>query len=133
MADWNYKLPWYHGSQQALTTLRAGSSITQNCAIARVFSYRPALFSVEDDGSFKHNGTVQGYLYNVDEEIKPEDVYPHPHPINASKWEWLTRRELKVRFLERPIVRDEERLMEADIAELQRRQQAVGAETFAAD
>lgn len=48
-----------------------------------------------DDGTFKHNGTVHGYLYLIDEEVKAEDVYPHPHPINASKWEWLTKRELK--------------------------------------
>jgi hypothetical protein len=67
----------------------------------------------------------------IDEEVNPEDVYPHPHPINASKWEWLIKRELKVRLLERPTVREEERLTEVDLAELRRRQQAAGAETFA--
>lgn len=132
MDDWNYTRPWYHGSQQALTTLRIGSSITQNRDIARIFSHRPPLLSMEDNGAFKHNGTAYGYLYTVDEEVKPEDVYPHPHPINASKWEWLTNRELKVRFLEHPALREDERLTEADLAELRRRQQAAGAEAFTA-
>ena len=29
MPDWNYQLPWYHGTQQEITVLRAGSSISQ--------------------------------------------------------------------------------------------------------
>jgi hypothetical protein len=132
MDDWNYTLSWYHGSQQELTTLRIGSSITQNRDIARLFSHRPAYVSMEDNGTFKHSGTARGYLYIIDEEVKAEDIYPHPHPINASKWEWLTKRELKVRFLERSTVREAERLTEADLAELRRRQQTAGAETFAA-
>lgn len=126
MDDWNYTLPWYHGSQQALTVLRVGSSISQNRNIARIFSHRPAIVSQEDDGTVKHNGTAHGYLYLIDEEVNPADVFPHPHPINVSKWEWLTKRELKVRFLEHPALREVERLTEADLAELQRRQQAAG-------
>lgn len=132
MADWNYTLPWYHGSQQELTVLRTGSSITQNREIARVFSHRPLILSMEDDGTFRHSGTADGYLYLIDEVISPADVYPHPHPINASKWEWLTTREVKVRLLERPAIREAEHLTEADIAELRRKQQAAGAETFKA-
>lgn len=130
MSDWNYTLPWYHGSQQELTTVRVGSSITQNREIARIFSHRPSILSMEDDGTFRHTGTVYGYLYIVDEAINPADVYPHPHPINASKWEWLTTREVKVRLLERPAIREAERLSEAEIAELRHKQQAAGAETF---
>lgn len=132
MSDWNYTLPWYHGSQQELTVLRTGSSITQNRDIARVFSHRPLILSMEDDGTFRHSGTDDGYLYLIDEVINPADVYPHPHPINASKWEWLTTREVKVRLLERPAIREAERLTEADIAEFRRKQQAAGAETFKA-
>lgn len=130
MNGWNYTLPWYHGSQQELTVLRVGSSITQNRDIARIFSHRPAILSMEDDGSFRHSGTVDGYLYLIDEVLSSEDVYPHPHPINASKWEWLTTREIKVRLVERPAIRKEERLSEADLTELRRKQQAAGAETF---
>lgn len=132
MTNWDYTLPWYHGSQQELTVLRTGSSITQNREIARVFSHRPFIFVMEDDGAFRHSGTAYGYLYIIAEAISPEDVYPHPHPINASKWEWLTTREVKVRLLERPPIREAERLTDADIAELRRKQQAAGAETFAA-
>lgn len=130
MTNWNYTLLWYHGSQQELTVLRVGSSITQDRNIARVFSHRPGLTSVEDDGSIKHNGVTPGYLHAIDEPITAADVEPHPHPINATKWEWLTKREIKVRLLERPALRDEERLTDADIAELRRKQQAAGAESF---
>src|SRR5439155_7139226 len=35
----------------------------------------------------KHDGTTPGYLYVVAEEVRPADVYPHPHPVNAGRWE----------------------------------------------
>ena len=131
MADnWNYNLPWYHGSQQELTTLRVGSSITQDREIARVFSHRPSISTVEDDGTRKHNGTAPGYLHIVDQPITAADVEPHPHPINASKWEWLTKREIKVRLIEQPPPRAEELLTEKEIAALRERQRRVGQETF---
>ena len=44
--NWNYDLPWYHGSQQELTLLRVGSSITQDREIARIFSHRPTISTV---------------------------------------------------------------------------------------
>lgn len=124
-------LPWYHGSQVALTELRSGSSITQNPAIARVFSHRPSLVAQLEDGTIKHDGTIAGFLYVVAEEIAPDDVFPHPHPINESRWEWVTRRPLLVRLVEHTTVRDEERLTEGEIAELRRKQEASGQETFA--
>ena len=34
MQDFDYTLTWYHGSQQELTTLRVGSSITQDKTVA---------------------------------------------------------------------------------------------------
>lgn len=130
MSNWNYDLPWYHGSQQELTTLRVGSSITQDREIARVFSHRPSISTLEDDGTHKHNGTAPGYLHLVDEPITAADVEPHPHPINASKWEWLTKRAIKVRLIEQPPLRAEELLTEEEIEALRRRQQQVGKETF---
>ena len=130
MREWNYDLPWYHGSQQELTTLRVGSSITQDRDIARVFAHRPGISTVEDDGTIKHNGTTPGYLHIIDEPITADDVEPHPHPINATKWEWLTKREIKVRLLEQPALRDKELLSKEDIAELRRKQEAAGEETF---
>lgn len=128
--NWNYNLPWYHGSQQVLTALRVGSSITQDRDIARVFSHRPSIHTQEDDGTHKHNGTAPGYLHIVDEPITAADVEPHPHPINASKWEWLTKREIKVRLIEQPVLRAEELLTAEDIAALRQRQQRVGEATF---
>ncbi len=130
MSNWNYDLPWYHGSQQELTVLRVGSSITHDRDIASVFSHRPSISTVEDDGTHKHNGTAPGYLHIIDEPITAADVEPHPHPINASKWEWLTKREIKMRLIEQPTLREEELLTEEDIAVLRQRQQRVGEETF---
>ena len=57
---------WYHGSQQRLTRLRAGSSITQNRPVAKAFS-RPSLVSMSasEEGkewSVRHNGATPGYL-----------------------------------------------------------------------
>ena len=128
--NWNYNLPWYHGSQQELTTLRVGSSITQDREIARIFAHRPGISTVEDDGTHKHNGTTPGYLHIIDEPITAEDVEPHPHPINASKWEWLTKRAIKVRLIEKPALQAEELLTEEDLAALWERQQRVGQATF---
>lgn len=128
--NWNYNLRWYHGSQQELTILQVGSSITRDRDIARIFSHRPGITSVEDDGIYRHNGTVPGYLHIVDEPITADDVEPHPHPVNAGKWEWLTKREIKVRLIEQPALRAEELLTEEDIAALQERQRRVGQETF---
>lgn len=138
MTTWNFSLPWYHGSQQELAILRTGSSITQNRDIARIFAHRPTITSIEDDGSMKHNGTARGYLHLVDEPLTADDVEPHPHPINASRWEWLIKRAVKVRLIECPALRAAEQLTEADIAALWERQQAVGIEspileTFRAD
>ena len=129
---------WYHGSQQALTELRVGSSITQLRAFAKAFSHRPSLVSVSDPGesvsfksTVKHNGVTPGYLYAVSEQIDPGDIYPHPHPANADRWEWLTRRELKLTFIEKTIVTDRERLTDEEISVLRRKQKERGEETFA--
>lgn len=131
MTRWDDGRPWYHGSQQALTVLRAGSSISQNKDIARIFSHRPTMISLAEDGSLKHDGTAHGYLYRVVEAVKAEAIYPHPHPVNASHWEWLTKRELSVQLIERTKVQDAEKLTEQEIAELRRKQRAAGLETFA--
>ena len=81
--------------------------------------------SLSDKLRVKHNGVTPGYLYVVSDDIGPEDVHPHPHPANADRWEWLTNRELKLELIEQTIVTDEE------IAEITRKQQERGAESFA--
>jgi hypothetical protein len=122
---------WYHGSQQELRVLRAGSSITQRPAVARAFSHRPATVAQKNDETVKHDGRTEGFLYVVDEEVQEQDIYPHPHPVNEDGWEWLTRRPLAVRLIERTVPRVEDLLTETDIQALRRMQAEEGTDTFA--
>jgi hypothetical protein len=98
--------------------------------VARAFSHRPSLVSQLENGTVKHDGTTPGYLYAVAEEVRPADVYPHPHPVNVGRWEWLTARELRVELIEQTQVRVDERLTDDEIAELRRKQAAAGALSF---
>jgi hypothetical protein len=113
---------WYHGSPLQLETLRAGSTITHDRELARVFSHKPPIVSMADDGALQHTGTLPGYLYRIDEPVGPEDVYPHPHSSMPPGKEWLTRRELRLALIGPTEVRDEERLSEEQVADLQREQ-----------
>lgn len=101
--DCDYSKPWYHGSPLRLTVLRAGSTITQDQDLARVFSHKPSLVvqEVGRDGRrrIRHSGRLGGFLYRVAEVIGAEDVYPHPHTTMEPGQEWLTRRELKVELI----------------------------------
>ena len=130
MQDFDHTLTWYHGSQQKLTTLRVGSSITQNINVAKAFSHRPSLLTQSGGGTVKHDGVTPGYLYTIADEIGPEDVYPHPHPVNATRWEWLTNRELKLKLVEQTVVTDDERLTDQEIAEIKRKQEERGERSF---
>ena len=130
MQDFDYTLTWYHGSQQELTTLRVGSSITQNRNVAKGFSHSPSLLTQSEGGTVKHDGATPGYLYTVADEIGPDDVHPHPHPVNATRWEWLTNRELKLKLIGQTIVTDEERLTDQEIAEMKRKQEERGERSF---
>ena len=131
MQDFDYTLTWYHGSQQKLTTLRAGSSITQNRNVAKAFSHRPSLLTQSGGGTVKHDGVTPGYLYTVIDQIGPNDVRPHPHPVNVTRWEWLTNRELKLELTEQTVVTDEERLTDQEIAAIKRKQEERDEQTFA--
>lgn len=131
MQDFDYTLTWYHGSQQKLTTLRVESSITQNRNVAKAFSHRPSLLTQSEGGTVKHDGVTPGYLYIVADEIGPDDVYPHSHPVNLTRWEWLTNRELTLKLVEQTVVTDEERLTDQEIAEMKRKQEERGEQTFA--
>ena len=128
MKDWNYSRTWYHGSQERLTRLCVGSSITQNKDVARAFSHRPSLLSVSNEGTIKHDGTVSGYLYVVSEAVKAEGVYLHPHPANVDRWEWVTKRELSVELIELTQVKEKEKLTKKDIVQLRAKQEKRGME-----
>lgn len=112
---------WYHGTPLQLSVLREGSTITQDRHLAEVFSHKPVIVSVDDDGSIKHSGTLPGYLYRVAEQVIEGDVYPHPNSSMAPGKEWLTRRELRIELLGPVEIVEEERLTEGELAVLRRR------------
>ena len=122
--DWNYSKTWYHGSPFQLTTLHKGSTITQDLELARVFSHKPTIVSISDDGRIKHNGATSGFLYCIAEEIQPDDVCPHPRTSMEPGREWLTNRELRLRLMGATHLVVEEKLTEEAITELQRRAKA---------
>ena len=101
MPDWPATVDpaaaWYHGSPEALTELRPGSTITQDRDLARVFSHRPTL--VDDGraegGALRHNGRRPGWLYTVAEPLRLGDLAPIPGSTLAGK-EWHTTRPLRV-------------------------------------
>ena len=84
-----------------------------------------------EEWTVRHDGATPGYLYAVSEEMGVDDVRPHPHPVNVSRWEWLTNRDLKLRFIEDTDVTNEERLTGEEIAELRKKQEEKGEESFA--
>ena len=110
---------WYHGSPSELTTIREGSTITQKRELARVFSHKPPLVCVSDEGQIKHTGTLPGYLYVIAEEIEADDVNPHPRTTMGPGDEWLTTRELRVRLLGRTEIVPEERFTDEELAAVQ--------------
>ena len=114
----DYTQPWYHGSPFELTTLRVGSTITQRRDLARIFSHKPMIVSIDDEGHIRHNGALFGYLYIIDEAVAPEDVEAHPHTSMGPGDEWLTHRELRVRLLGMVEPRPEELLTEAELEDL---------------
>ena len=109
---------WYHGSQEVLATLRAGSTITRRRRLAEAFSHRPSVLGIDDDGSIRHNGTVAGWLHVVDESVSADDIYPHPHSTLEPGEEWLTRRDLPLRLIGPVPLTPEERLSEAELRAL---------------
>ena len=140
MTDINCRRTWFHGSQQKLTLLRAGSSITQNRDVAKAFSHRPSKVAMSyggdgepeiHDWKVRHDGVTPGFLYVVSDEIASDDVRPHPHPANASRFEWLTKGELRLELIEETVVTDSERMTDEEIAALERKQREKGELTFA--
>ena len=119
--------PWYHGSPLQLDELLEGSTITQRMDLARIFSHKPAIVSIDDDGPewrLRHNGVLPGYLYRIAEPVTPDDVYPHPHTSMPPGAEWLIRRPLRVELIGPTTVRSNEFLSPDDVRELQARLQS---------
>ena len=98
-----------------MSRLRAGSSITQNKSVAKAFSHRPSIVSWSDEGDIKHDGSTPGYLHLVSEAVGPDDVRPHPSPVNEGRWEWLTNREFALELIEGTMVTPIERLTDEEM------------------
>ena len=111
---------WYHGSPYTLTSIRKGSTITQNKEMARVFSHKPSCVSIDDNGYIKHNGSIEGYLYLIDEEIEKDDIYLHPRTTMEKGLEWLTNKKLKVKLVEKTYIKDDDRLCDEEINKLKK-------------
>ncbi len=119
--DVDYSRPWYHGSPLKLEVLRTGSTITQWKDLARIFSHKPAVVSISDEGDIQHTGTQPGYLYVIDEPVAAADVIPHPRTTMRPGDEWLIQRELRVRLIGPTRVRAEEWLSPEALEEMRRR------------
>jgi len=119
---WDFTRPWYHGSPYRLDTLLAGSTITQSEHVARVFSHKPEIVSLDDEEGgelrVRHTGRLPGLLYLVDEPIGPRDVYPHPRTSMTVGLEWLTRRPLRLKLLGPVEIVPEEVLTDAEVQAL---------------
>ncbi len=111
---------WYHGSPHRLTVLRAGSTVTPDAQLARVFSHKPTLVSIGDDGTIRHDGSAPGYLYRVAEVVRRADLCPHPCSTMGQGMEWLTTRDLALELIGPTQVLETERLTAGEIAELRR-------------
>ncbi len=118
MKEWDYGKPWFHGSPLQLNELIVGSTITQDRELARIFSHKPSIVSIDENGSRFHNGKLGGYLYIIDEEITSDDVYPHPATTMKPGEEWLINRTLKVRRIDVTKPKVEEQLSEEEELEL---------------
>jgi hypothetical protein len=114
---------WYHGSPLMLTILRRGSTITQNRDLARAFSHKPTILVITDEGRIQHSGTMPGFLYQIDQEIRPGDVEPHPRTTMDPGLEWLTTRDLSLSLIGPAELTDSERLTEDEIDALRKRMQ----------
>ena len=78
----------------------------------------------------RHNGVEPGYLYVVVDEIGPDDVRPHPHPVNVARWEWLTNRDLRLQLIEETVVSDRKKLPDIEVAAVRRKQREKGELSF---
>lgn len=101
---------WFHGSPVKLDTLAAGSAITRNRKLAEAFSHKPALLRYGSDGAIKHTGRVDGFLYQVDEEVSPRDARVHPGIRPHDPWEWTTQRDLRLKLIGPTTVAPSEKL-----------------------
>ena len=114
--SWDYSKTWFHGSPERLHSLLPGGSITQNRRLAEAFSHKPNFTSIGGDGSIRHDGVRQGWLYTVDEPVTARDIRPYPPGESLPPGEeWLARRELKLKLVGPVDIRPDERLTPQEV------------------
>lgn len=112
---------WFHGSPFAITHLRKDSTITQDRHLAEVFSHKPSIVSLDEDGTIRHNGKLPGALYIVAEPVDPEDIFPVRFSSMEPGKEWKTQRVLQVKQISKVIIKPEEVLSKKEIDNLKLR------------
>ncbi|MFW6281648.1 MAG: hypothetical protein ACOC1O_02485 [bacterium] len=115
-------ITWYHGSPLKLDIIKKGSTITPDKKLAEVFSHKPAIVMISDEGEIKHNGKKKGYLYKIEEKVESSDVYPHPNTTMEKGKEWLTNRELKVKLVKEVKIWGSDKLSKSEIKKLKEKQ-----------
>jgi hypothetical protein len=112
--------PWYHGSPRRLTMLRAGSTITQDKELARIFSHKPAIvIGDESNEHWKHTGPfAQGFLYRVVGGITGRDIEAVPHSSLSSGLEWNTKIEFPLGLVSETNIIKEELLTRPELLEM---------------
>jgi len=109
---------WYHGSPYRLTRLFVGSTITQDRRLAEVFSHKPSIVSVENDGRIRHNGNLPGYLYMISKPVNLDELEPVPHSTMEPGKEFLTKCEFSIRLISHVEINQKELLLPEEIHEL---------------
>ncbi len=112
---------WFHGSPLQLEVLQKGSTITQIEKLAQVFSCKPRIVSVSDDGEIRHDGKSAGRVYRVTDRVHPDDIYEHPRSSMNEGWEYITKKEFKLRFLYEVSPDPDDILSEDEIREIRGR------------
>ncbi len=117
--------PWFHGSPEELSTLRAGSWVTPFREYAKAFSHKPTRVSASGDdvNNVRHDGKVPGFLYVVAEPLADQDLEELP---GTDQTHWQTTRVLKVRLVEKVPLVETEMLSEAESAEFSKNYPGTG-------
>jgi hypothetical protein len=110
--------PWYHGSPQRLTSLRVGSTVTQDRELARIFSHKPAVV-IGNDGKWKHTGPfTQGFIYRLVEQVTEADIVSVPNSSLFSGQEWNTKHAFSLELIAKTSVVPEELITKHELRQL---------------
>ena len=99
MSAVDFLKPWYYGSPLRITVIKAGSTITQDRSLARIFSHGPTFVSMDEGEIVKHNGKEEGFLYLVADKVGSDNLIPHPEPSLEGGKEWLTIQPIKIHLI----------------------------------